>query len=157
MCRIASRSALKLLPQFGTSPDVFLVYFSFLFSWGIIVLQCCIGFCHTTVSISHKCAYIPSLLNLLPPATPSHPSSATAKFFSRVRLCAAPSLGFSRQEHWSGLPFPSPVHRSESEVAQSCRTLRDPMDCSPPGSSVRGIFQARGLERGASAFSAPSF
>ena len=42
--------------------------------------------------------------------------------FSRVRLCAtpwtaahqaSPSLGFSRQEHWSGLPFPSPVHESE--------------------------------------------
>ena len=42
--------------------------------------------------------------------------------FSRVRLCvtpqtaanqAPPSLGFSRQEHWSGLPFPSPMHESE--------------------------------------------
>ena len=42
--------------------------------------------------------------------------------------------------------------KSESEVAQSCPTLRDPMDCSPPGSSVHGIFQARVLERGASAF-----
>ena len=41
---------------------------------------------------------------------------------------------------------------SESEVAQSCPTLRDPMDCSPPGSSVHGIFQARVLERGAIAF-----
>ena len=36
--------------------------------------------------------------------------------------------------------------KSESEVAQSCLTLRDPMDCSPPGSSVHGIFQARVLE-----------
>ena len=33
--------------------------------------------------------------------------------FSRVRLCVTPSLGFSRQEHWSGLPFPSPMHKSE--------------------------------------------
>ena len=39
--------------------------------------------------------------------------------------------------------------KSESEVAQSCLTLRDPMDCSPPGSSVHGIFQARVLEWGA--------
>ena len=39
--------------------------------------------------------------------------------------------------------------KSESEVAQSCRTLRDPMDCSLPGSSVHGIFQARVLEWGA--------
>ena len=68
--------------------------------------------------------------------------------FSRVRLCATPqtaayqappSLGFSRQEHWSGLPFPSPMH--ESEVAQSCPTFSDPMDCTPPGSSAHGIFQ----------------
>ena len=43
--------------------------------------------------------------------------------------------------------------KSESEVAQSCPTLRDTMDCSPPGSSVHGIFQARGLEWGATAFS----
>ena len=61
----------------------------------------------------------------------------------------SPSLGFSRQEHWSGLPFPSPRHESESEVAQSCPTLSDPMDCSPPGSSVHGIVQARVLEWGA--------
>ena len=33
--------------------------------------------------------------------------------FSRVRLCATPSLGLSRQEHWSGLPFSSPMHKSE--------------------------------------------
>ena len=43
--------------------------------------------------------------------------------------------------------------KSESEVAQSCQTLRDPMNCSPPGSSVHGIFQARVLEWGAIAFS----
>ena len=54
---------------------------------------------------------------------------------------APPSLGFSRQEHWSGLPFPSPMHESESqsEVAQSCPTLSDPMDCSLPGSSSMGF------------------
>ena len=84
--------------------------------------------------------------------------------FSHVRLCATPetaayqappSLGFSRQEHWSGLPFPSPMHESESEseVAQSRPTLSDPMDYSLPGSSVHGIFQARVLEWGAIAFS----
>jgi len=43
--------------------------------------------------------------------------------------------------------------KSESEVAQSCPTLSDPMDCSPPGSSVHGIFQARVLEWVAIAFS----
>ena len=80
--------------------------------------------------------------------------------FSRVRLSATPqtaahqappSLGFSRQEHWSGLPFPSPVQ--ESEVAQLYPTLSDPMDFSLPGSSAHGTFQARVLEWVAIAFS----
>ena len=43
--------------------------------------------------------------------------------------------------------------KSESEVTQSCPTPSDPMDCSLPGSSVQGIFQARVLEWGAIAFS----
>ena len=43
--------------------------------------------------------------------------------------------------------------KSESEVAQSCPALSDPVDCSPPGSSVHGIFRARVLEWGAIAFS----
>ena len=43
--------------------------------------------------------------------------------------------------------------KSESEVVQSCSTLRDPMDCSLPGSSIHGVFQARVLEWGAIAFS----
>ena len=43
--------------------------------------------------------------------------------------------------------------KSESEVAQSCLGLRDPMDCSPPGSSIHGIFQARVVEWGATAVS----
>ena len=84
--------------------------------------------------------------------------------FSHVRLSATPqtaahqappSLGFSRQEHWSGLPFPSPCMKvkSESEVTQSSPTVCDPMDYSQPGSSTRGIFQARVLEWGTIAFS----
>ena len=113
------------------------------------------------------------------------------------------SVGFSTQEYWSGLSFPSPYvnyaaaasfqscptlcnqpHRRqptrlphprdspgkntgvdchfllqcmkvkcESEVTQSCPTLRDPMDCSPSGSSIHGIFQARVVEWSAIAFS----
>ena len=47
--------------------------------------------------------------------------------------------------------------KSESEVAQSGPTLSDPMDCSLPGSSVHGIFQARVLEWGAIAFSEVSY
>ena len=47
--------------------------------------------------------------------------------------------------------------KSESEVAQSCPTLRDLMDCSLPGSSIHGIFQAGVLEWGAIAFSITKF
>ena len=84
--------------------------------------------------------------------------------FSRVRLCATPwtaahqappSPGVSRQEHWVDCHFLLQCMKvkSESEVAQSYPTLSDPMDCTPPDSSVHGIFQARVLEWGAIAFS----
>ena len=49
----------------------------------------------------------------------------------------------SKQEHAA----------AAAKLLQSCPTLRDPMDCSPPGSSIHGIFQARVLEWGAIAFS----
>ena len=71
----------------------------------------------------------PSLFNLLAQMLISPVNTlidmlcyAMLSHFSRVRLCvtpykaahqASPSLGFSRQEHWSGLPFPSPMHESE--------------------------------------------
>ena len=56
-----------------------------------------------------------------------------------------------RSFHWILLQYMKV--KSESEVAQSCPTLLDPMDCSLPGSSIHGIFQARVLEQGAIAFS----
>ena len=80
--------------------------------------------------------------------------------FSRVQLCATPQTA----AHQAPRPWDSPgkntgvgCHfllqcmkvKSESEVAQSCSTLSDPMDCSPRGSSIHGIFQARVLEWGA--------
>ena len=80
--------------------------------------------------------------------------------FSRVRLCATPLTA----AHQAPSPRDSPgkntgvgCHfllqcmkvKSEREVAQSCPTLCNPMDCSLPGSSVHGIFQARVLEWGA--------
>ena len=58
----------------------------------------------------------------------------------------SPIPGILQQEHWSELPFASPMHESKSEVPQSCPTLRDPMDCNPPGSSVHSILQAGILE-----------
>ena len=84
--------------------------------------------------------------------------------FSHVQLCATPEM----TAHQAPPPWDSPgkntgvgCHfllqcmkvKSESEVTQSCLTLSDPMNCSPPGSSVHGIFQARVLEWGAIAFS----
>ena len=60
------------------------------------------------------------------------------------------SLGFSRQEYWSGLPLLSPMH---AKSLQLCPTLCDPMDSSPPGSSVHRILQARKLEWVAISFS----
>ena len=64
---------------------------------------------------------------------------------------APPSLGFSRQDTGVGCHFLLQCMKvkSETEVAQSCPTFSDPMDCSLPGSSVHGIFQARVLEWGA--------
>ena len=119
-----------------------------------------------------------------------HPDTKTrqeeeVKSLSRVQLFVTPwtvayqapqSMEFSKQEYWSGLPFPSPgdlpdpeiepgspalqadalpsePQGSPSEVTQSCLTLCDPMDCSLPGSSVHGIFQARVMEWVAISFS----
>ena len=111
------------------------------------------------------------------------------KSLSHVRLLATPwtaayqappSMGFSREEYWSGLPFsppedlPDPGIEPTSLVSpalaggfsttepaaaaaakshQSCPTLCDPIDGSPPGSSVPGILQARTLEWVAMSFS----
>ena len=87
--------------------------------------------------------------------------------FSRVQLCnpidgsplAPLSLGFSRQDTGVGCHFLLQCMKvkSESEVAQLCPTLSDPMDCSLTGSSVHGIFQASVLECGAIAFSGYGF
>ena len=84
--------------------------------------------------------------------------------FSSVQLCATPETA----AHQAPPPRDSPGEntgvgchlllqhmkvKSESEVIQSCPTLCDPIDCSLPGSSIHGIFQARVLEWGSIAFS----
>ena len=84
--------------------------------------------------------------------------------FSHARPCVTPEMA----AHQATRPWDSPgtntgvgCHfllqcmkvKGESEITQLCPTLRDPMDCSLPGSSVRGIFQARVPEWGAIAFS----
>ena len=97
------------------------------------------------------------------------------KPLSRARLLATPltaayqapsSMGFSGQEYWSGLPLPSLVlyNRSLLLIVIYCSvgleivlpgkvSQTDPLDYSPPSSSVHGFFQARALEWGAIAFS----
>ena len=82
------------------------------------------------------------------------------KSLSRVRILvtpwtlayqAPPSMGFSRQEYWSGLPFPPLKVKGAAAAAkllQWCPTLCDLIDGSPPGSSVPGILQARTLWSG---------
>ena len=79
--------------------------------------------------------------------------------FSRVGLCATPWTAAHQappgKNTGVGCHFllQCMKGKSESEVAQSCPTLSDHMDCSLPGSSVHGIFQAAVLEWGAIAFS----
>ena len=86
------------------------------------------------------------------------------KSLSRVRLLATPwiaayqappSMGFSRQEYWSKVPLPSLLIdvAAAAKLLQSCPTLCDPIDDSPPGSAAPGILQARTLEWVAIAFS----
>ena len=99
-----------------------------------------------------------------PLTTPSQPAAAKS-----LQLCPTLCDPHGRQPTRLPRPWDSPgkntglgCHfllqcmkvKSESEVPQSCLTLSDPMDCSLPGSSVHGIFQARVLEWGAIAFSA---
>ena len=107
-------------------------------------LTCCFCFSISFLLIGVQLLYNNVLLLLL-----SH--------FIRVRLCATHRQQPTRLHH----PWDSPgknagvgCHfllqcmevKSESEVAQSCLTLCNPRDCSPPGSSIHGIFQARVLE-----------
>ena len=84
--------------------------------------------------------------------------------FSHVRLCVTPETAPTRFPRPWGSPgkntgvgchflFQCMKMKSESEVTQSCPTLSDPMDCSLPGASVHGIFQATVLEWVAIAFS----
>ena len=95
-------------------------------------------------------------------------AAAAAAAAEVASVVSYPVLPHRRQPTWLHRPWDSPgkdtgvgCHfllqymkvKSESEVTQQCQTLCDPMDCSPPGSSVHGTLQARVLEWGAIAFS----
>ena len=47
-------------------------FLKFIFNWRTIALQYCVGFCHTTMCVSHKCTHVPLILNLSPTSTPSY-------------------------------------------------------------------------------------
>ena len=116
-----------------------------------------------------KCSSMSERYTVLPSHDGNCPETAAAakSLQSCPTLCdpidsnppGSPVLGFSRQEHWSGLHFLLQYIKvkSESEVTQSCLTLSDPMDYRLPGSSIHGIFQAKVLEWGAIAFSRELF
>ena len=135
------------LPYYLVQVLTFIFVFLYLYT-NIYSIE--IPFC-TFLSFKKYLTIVPVLLLLL-----SH--------FSRVRLCATPQTA----AHQAPRPWDSPgknigvgCHfllqcmkvKNESEVAQSCLTLSNPMDCSLPGSSVHEIFQARVLEWDATAFS----
>ena len=125
---------------------------NFCLFWILLSSEMCV---HT-----HTCIHTNTLVTLYQGS-----AAAAASLQSCPTLCdpidgrppGFPSLGFSRQEHWSGLPFPSPLHESEKwKWSRSVMSdSSDPMDYSLPGSSIHGIFQARVLEWGAIAFSVP--
>ena len=104
-------------------------------------------------------------LSLAPPGKPlqDHVAATAKSFQSCPTLCDPIRQPTRLPRHWDSPGKNTGVgchfllqcmkEKSESEVAQSCPTLCDPMDCSPPGSSVHGVFQARVLEWGAIAFS----
>ena len=79
-------------------------------------------FLGSKITVDNDCSHEIKRLLLLGRKAMTHPLLLLLSCFSRVRLCATPqtaahqpslSLGFSRQEHWSGLPFPSPMNESE--------------------------------------------
>ena len=127
-------------------------------SAGLIVIN---SMSFVICSVSKLC---PALCKPMDYSTPGFPVFQSLPEFAQTRVhrigdtiqpshpLSSPSLAFSLSQHQLKI-----IHTLPAAVAakslQSCRTLSDPMDCSPPGSSVHGIFQARVLEWGAIAFS----
>ena len=121
--------------------------------------------------LSRKCI-TPTSASLISPSSDPDPPASLSCYCCEVSSVVSDSVRpHRRQPTMLPLPWDSPgknsgvgCHfllrcmkvKSESEVTQSCLTLSDPMDCSPPGSSVHGSFQATVLEWGAIAFSSLS-
>ena len=102
--------------------------YGFLFGWFLVCLFWCHVACRIFIPQPGPQQWKPKILTTRPPG---NSLLLLLSRFSCVRLCATPetaahqappSLGFSRQEHWSGLPFPSPMHESEK---WSCSVVSD--------------------------------
>ena len=129
--------------------------FGWIFTWQYQPVQRRIPDLSSKLSLPQGCRHSVLLLLLLLPSC-----------FSRVRLCATPWQPTRLLRPWDSPGKNTGVGchfllqcvkvKSESEATQSCPTLSDPMDCSLPGRSAHGIFQARVLEWGAIAFSCHS-
>ena len=127
-----------------------------------MALQWCVGFCHVTTQISHNYTYITFLLSLpvLPPSYPSK-SSQSAKLGSLCYTATSHQLSIlhmavSEITPWPSNPTTGNIPAAAAAAAkslQSCLTLCDPIDGSPPGSPVPGILQTRTLEWVAISFS----
>ena len=111
---------------------------------GIIALQCFVSFCSTPMGISCCCCCC--VASVVSDSVRPHRRQPTRP----RRPWDSPGKNTGVGCHFL---LQCMKVKSESEVAQSCPTLSDPMDCSLPGSSIHGIFQARVLEWGAIAFS----
>ena len=131
--------------------------------------------CYSAIKNGYICTFylVPNSCLILCPPTDCSPPGSFLHGILQARILEWIAISFSKgsSQTGKGNPFWSPslaggfftiktlgtlIHMYEvkwSEVAQSCLTLCDPIDCSLPGSSVHGIFQARVLEWGAIAFS----
>ena len=126
-------SCLKQCTLIRITALFFLIYFN----WRLITLQYCSGFCHTLIWISHGFTCVPH------PEPPFHIPA-----HQRAGLCgkAESSSPLKRQvplERMLTFMKMSSDHTSILTSLQSYPTLCDPMDCSPPSSSIHGILQAR--------------
>ena len=97
--------------------DLATIFFFLFFYWRIIALQNFIVFCHTTTWISHKVKSLSRVQLLATPRTAAYQ--------------APPSVGFSRQEYWSGVPLPSPVSHRSTYIPSLLSLLQSPSPSHP--------------------------
>ena len=119
-------------------------------------LQYCFSFCHTSTWVNHRYTYVPSLLNF-PPTFPylSHIGCISFPIKTQPFHCSLHLISSHPPHPTSPGCYKAPVWitwviqeipAAAAKLLQSCLTLCDPIDGSPPGSPIPGILQARTLE-----------